>query len=78
MAPTKVQSRPEGLVGPVEILTPWDSASIETADTAITSGRVRIEDILRYGTEEHGDNRDHCTQVGKIPDHVVRPAVPNM
>lgn len=57
---TEIQSCPERLVGPVEVLAPWDSASIETVETAIASGRVRIEDVLRDSTEEHGNNRDDC------------------
>lgn len=58
---TKVQSCPERLVGPVEVLAPWDSASIEAVETAIASSRIRTEDVLRDSTEEHGNNRDYCT-----------------
>jgi len=78
VAPTKVQSRPEGLVGPVEVFAPWDSASIETVDTAIASCRVRVENVLRDGAEKHRNNRDHCAKVGKIPEHTLKPAFPDM
>ena len=55
------------MVGSVEGFTPWNFPSIHAADAAVTSSRVRIQDILRDSTKEHGDNRDQCAQVGKIP-----------
>jgi hypothetical protein len=58
LALTEVQACPLRLIGSIEVLAPWDSAGIKTVDVAVTSTRICVENVLRYGAEEHRHDCD--------------------